>query len=118
MAARNSRRSNKNATTRRTFLKQAGVAAFAAAVGPTILKATDKAGTKTPVLGMGEFKYEVTHGWGPLPSHIVWGETHGVTIDEAGLVYIKHRSHAPQPIDAVAIFDADGKFVHSFGKEY
>ena len=47
------------------------------------------------MLGSGEHQYEVvTHQWGQLPSQIVWGETHGVTIDEAGLVYIKHRNDA------------------------
>ena len=88
--------------TRRKFLKTAGAATVAATVGPTILHAADKAGTKAPVLGTGEHKYEVvTHEWGKLPSHIVWGETHGVTVDEAGLVYIKHRSDARAPMDAV-----------------
>ena len=103
---------------RRTFLKAAGAAAVAAPLAPMILNAADKAGRKPPILGSGQFTYEAIHGWGELPDHIVWGETHGVTIDEAGLIYIKHRSHAPEPMDAVAVFDPDGKFVRSFGKEY
>jgi hypothetical protein len=41
-----------------------------------------------------------------------------VAVDAAGLVYIKHRSHAPEPLDAIAVFDPAGKFVRSFGKEY
>jgi hypothetical protein len=106
-------------TTRRKFLKTASAAAVAASVGPTILNATDKAGTKSPVLGTGEFQYEVvSHNWGELPSHIVWGETHGVTVDESGLIYIKHRNSAKSPMDAIAVFDPKGKFVRSFGKEY
>jgi hypothetical protein len=96
----------------------AGVAAVAAAVGPTIVGATDKAATAKPRVGTGAHTYEVTHGWGQLPSHVVWGETHGVAVDEAGLVYIKHRSNAKDPMDAVAVFDPEGKFVRSFGKEY
>ena len=84
-------------TTRRTFVKSAGSAAVAAAVAPTILHAADKSGSKLPVLGSGRHTYEAVHNWGEVPEHIHWGETHGVAIDEAGLVYIKHRSHAPEP---------------------
>ena len=105
-------------TSRRTFLKAAGTVAASSAVGPMILNASDKSGNKRPVLGTGEFRYEPTHGWGELPSHVVWGETHGVAVDEAGLVYIKHRSRTKDPVDAVVVFDDKGKFVHSFGKEY
>jgi hypothetical protein len=104
---------------RRDFLKAAGTAAVTAtAVGPTILGASDKAGTKNVIVGEGDHQYEAIHGWGELPDHIQWGETHGVAIDSAGLVYIKHRSRVPTPIDAVAVFDPAGKFVRSFGKEY
>ncbi len=110
--------SDSTKTSRRTFMKTAGAAAVTAAVAPTILHADNKSGSKAAIVGEGDFKYECTHGWGELPDHIVWGETHGVCVDEAGLIYIKHRSRAATPVDAVAVFDPDGKFVHSFGKEY
>lgn len=107
---------------RRTFIKAAGVTFTAAAVGgalgPTLLGMKDKAGSKAPRLGSGEHTYEVSHGWGTLPDHIRWGDTHGVCIDSAGLVYIKHRSTAAEPMDAIAVFDGDGRFVRSFGKAY
>lgn len=103
---------------RRTFIKSAGVAAITAAVGPTILGAEDKSGSKRPVMGSGTHTYEVIHHWGTLPESIKWGETHGVAVDEAGLIYIKHRNKAPQPVDAIVVFDPDGKYVRSFGKEY
>lgn len=103
---------------RRKFLQAGGAAALAAPVAPLILHASDKAGSKLPVLGTGEHRYEVQHGWGELPSHLKWGETHGVAVDAAGLVYIKHRNRAPEPMDAIAVFDPQGKFVRSFGKEY
>ncbi|MFM9965468.1 MAG: twin-arginine translocation signal domain-containing protein [Planctomycetaceae bacterium] len=106
-------------TSRRDFLHAAGAVAAAASVSPMILNASDKAGTKTPVLGSGAFQYEVvSQNWGEVPEHIRWGETHGVAVDEAGLVYIAHRSNAPQPVDAIVVFDPSGKFVRSFGKEY
>jgi len=119
MAPGKSRGKNSSNPTRRTFLKTAGAATFAATVGPTLLHSTDKAGSKAPVLGTGAYQYEVvSHKWGELPSHIVWGETHGVAIDEAGLVYIKHRNYAKTPMDAIVVFDPQGKFVRSFGKEF
>ena len=106
-------------TSRRGFLHTAGAVAAAASVSPLTLNASDKAGTKAPVLGTGAFQYEVvSHNWGEVPDHIQWGETHGVAVDEAGLVSITHRSTAPQPLDAVVVFDPSGKFVRSFGKEY
>lgn len=107
-------------TSRRTFIKAAGAVAVAAArpVGPTILGAEDKSGTKNAVIGSGEHTYECIHNWGELPAHVKWGETHGVAIDEAGLVYIKHRNRAELPMDAIVVFDSEGKYVTSFGKEY
>jgi hypothetical protein len=103
---------------RRQFLRAAGAAAIAASTGPMILGAEDKAGAKEPVIGKEAHRYECQHNWGELPNHVVWGETHGVAIDDAGFVYIKHRSHAPAPMDAIVVFDPQGKFVRSFGKEY
>jgi hypothetical protein len=108
-----------NKASRRTFIKAAGAAAVAAGtVGPTILGATDKAGTKNAVIGSGEHTYECLHNWGELPDTVKWGETHGVAIDEAGLIYIKHRNRAEMPMDAVVIFDPEGKCVATFGREY
>jgi hypothetical protein len=116
--SRPSAETNSSSPNRRTFLKATTAAAIAVTAGPTILGAQDKSGSKPPILGEGEFTYEAIHGWGELPLHIQWGDTHGVAIDETGLVYIKHRSHAAEPMDAVAVFDTAGKFVRSFGKEY
>ena len=103
---------------RRSFLKSVGAGALASTAAPAFLYATDKAGTKNAIIGEGEHRYECIHGWGQLPESIQWGETHGVAVDEAGLIYVKHRSHTPVPVDAIVVFDPDGKYVHSFGKEY
>jgi hypothetical protein len=104
---------------RRTFIMAASAAAVTAGtVGPTILGAADKAGSRNAIVGSGEHTYECLHNWGELPAHVQWGETHGVAIDEAGLIYIKHRNRAETPMDAIVVFDPDGKFVTSFGKEY
>lgn len=99
-------------------MKAAGTAAVVAPVAPMILSAADKSGRKDSIVGEGDYQYEAIHGWGELPNHVIWGETHGVAIDRQGLIYIKHRSHAKDPLDAIVIFDPQGRFVHSFGKEY
>src|SRR5438552_1690302 len=92
------------AASRRDFLKAAGAAAVVGTVGPTILNAENKSGSRNPILGSGEHTYEAIHNWDHLPDHVQWGETHGVAIDEAGLIYIKHRNHAAEPMDAIVVF--------------
>jgi hypothetical protein len=103
---------------RRDFLKGTAAAALASGVGPLMLNASDKAASKNPVIGQGEYRYECLHNWGRLPDHLRWQTTHGVCIDEAGLIYIKHLGYGDPPLDTVVVFDPDGKYVRSFGKEY
>ncbi len=106
---------------RRDFLKGSVVAAGAAAwagSGPLLLGITNKADSKTTVIGKGEHRYECVHGWGQLPSHLRWETTHGVCVDGDGLVYIKHQGHGGPPQDTIVVFDPAGKFVRSFGKDY
>ena len=105
-------------TTRRSFVKSSCAAGAAVLAAPTLLHASDKSGSKLPIVGSGEHTYEVRHDWCQVPSHIRWGQTHGVAIDADGFVYIKHLSEEKEPMDAIAVFDPDGRFVRSFGKEY
>ncbi len=105
-------------STRRSFLKSSAAGAAALSLGPTILGAADKAGTAQAVVGNGEHTYECIHSWGELPGHVKWGETHGVAVDAAGLIYVKHRNNAADPMDSIVVFDPAGKFVRSFGDEY
>jgi hypothetical protein len=104
---------------RRDFLKR-GTAAGAAALtaGPLFLNASDKAGGKKPVIGKGEHRYECTHDWGQLPAHVRWETTHGVCVDEEGLIYVKHQGHGRNAMDTIVVFEPSGKFVRSFGKGY
>ncbi len=96
-------------TTRRSFLA-------AAATAPFVMGATDKAGTKNPILGEGDHQYEAIHDWGELPSNIKYGNTHSVVEDSQGHIFIHHTVHKDSPsLDAVVVFDAKGKFVRSFG---
>jgi hypothetical protein len=103
---------------RRRFLKAAAVTALAAAT-PAFLRAEDKAGARAPILGSGSHTYECIHDWGELPASITYGNTHGVCEDSQGRIYIKHTVGAgSQKDDAIVVFDADGKFVRSWGAEF
>src|SRR5688572_24097381 len=106
---------------RRDFLKTTaalGTAGLAGSAAPAFLGATDKSGSGNPVVGAGAHRYECVHGWGQLPDHLHWQTTHGVAIDGSGLVYIKHQGNGKSPLDTIVVFDPQGKFVRSFGKEY
>jgi len=103
------------ASTRRSFLIQSA----AAACVPTILYATDKAGTKRPILGQGEYQYEAIHDWGELPRNIRYGNTHGVCEDSQGNIYIHHTVNAASDsFDTMIVFDSKGKFVRSWGRQF
>src|SRR5262245_8515481 len=105
----------KHPTSRRSFLKLAGTAA----AGPIVLGAADKAGAKRPVVGSGEFTYEVIHDWGEVPANIKLGNTHGVCEDSQGNIYVHHTVNASsESDDTMVVFDRKGKFVRSWGKEF
>jgi hypothetical protein len=103
-------------TTRREFL---AAAAAAPLLSPIILRAQDKAGSKAPVLGSGAYTYEAIHDWGVLPSHIKWGNTHGVVEDSQRNIYVHHTVHATSDsADSMVVFDTKGKFIRSWGREF
>jgi hypothetical protein len=100
-------------TNRRGFLFAVGGGA------PLILGGADKAGAKKPVVGTGEHAYEVTHDWGALPAGIKYGNTHGVCEDSQGRIYVHHTVNAAsESSDSMVVFDADGKFIKSWGREF
>jgi hypothetical protein len=102
-----------NTSSRRGFLFAVGSGA------PIILGAADKAGSRKLVLGEGEHTYEVTHDWGELPAQIKYGNTHGVCEDSQGRIYVHHTVNAAsESSDSMAVFDAEGKFIKSWGKDF
>ena len=117
---------NRDDCSRRTFVKSAAAVtgALSHVISGPFIHASDKVGGKPPIVGEGAFRYECQHDWGQLPDHIHWFETHGVAIDKSGFVYINHRAGGDKPSsaavaqDTIVVFDRDGKFVRSFGKEY
>jgi hypothetical protein len=100
--------------TRRNLLRSA-----AALGAPVILGADDKSGGRLPVVGSGDHVYEVHHDWGSLPANIKYGNTHGVVEDSQGRIYVHHTVNAAsESWDSIVVFDAQGKFVKSWGKEF
>ena len=101
--------------TRRSFL----VTAVAAAAAPAFLRATDKAGSRAPILGQGEHQYEAIHDWGELPRTIKYGNTHGVGEDSQGNIYVHHTVNATsESLDTMVVFDHNGKFIRSWGRQF
>jgi len=104
---------------RRRFLQAVGAAGIAAAGGPVILHATNKSGSKRPVVGTGAHTFEVYHDWGELPASIRYGNTHGVCEDAQGHIYIHHTVNATsERHDSMVVFDRQGRFVKSWGREF
>jgi hypothetical protein len=103
---------------RRTFVRRTAVGALAALAAPAIVTAA-KTDAKKTVVGVGEHRYEADHHWAQLPDKFTWQTTHNVAIDSDGLVYVIHEGRDEQPDhDSIFVFDRDGEFVRSFGKEF
>lgn len=103
---------------RRDFLKTSLGTMVALGLPPAVIGAQDKAGTKNAVIGEGAHRYECVHNWGELPSSIKWQTTHGVAVDAQRLVYVTHQGYGKDVMDTVVVFDPQGKYVRSFGKEW
>src|SRR3954467_9337967 len=101
--------------TRRSFVKSTATIAAAHLAAPAILRADDKAGDKPVILGKGEHTYELVPGWGQLPEGKKYGNTHAVVESQDGRIFVHNASPTG---DATCVFDADGKFIKSWGKQF
>lgn len=108
---------NHDGLTRRAFV---GTTAAAIAAMATIrVRGANKSGLDPATVGSGEHTYECIHDWAKLPPSIAFGNTHGVAVDAAGNVHIKHTVHASSSsADAMCVFDPEGTFIRSWGAEY
>ena len=105
---------NSHQVTRRDAIKTITSSAAVLASAPMFLHATDKSGSKLPVVGTDEHTYECHHNWAvdKLPNgHTYGGASHGVAVDSAGLIYITHYGKP----GSIFVFEANGKFVRSLG---
>lgn len=81
--------------------------------------ASQKALPQLPRTGTGEFAFEVIHDWLTPPPNLMWGDTHGLAIDSQGRIYVAHTVNpASVSSDAVVVYDADGKFITSWGADF
>jgi hypothetical protein len=100
---------------RRSFVKATAGMAAAALAAPAILRADDKAGDKPVILGKDNHTYELVPGWGELPEGKKYGNTHAVVETADGRIFIHNASPTG---DATCVFDPDGKFIKSWGKQF
>jgi hypothetical protein len=100
--------SQTNCLSRRDTLKTLGVGALAFGA-PALLTRHTRAET----LGNDEHRYEWNGAWLQLPKGKSIGYTHGVVVDEDGLIYIFNQSP-----DALLVCDPDGKIVKAWGSEF
>lgn len=93
--------------TRRKFIKTAAVGAVAAGFAPNILRADEV------VVGDKDHKYKWDSNWAKLPEGKKFGNAHSASVTQDGRVFIHHTN-----ADSVCIFEPNGKFIESWGKEY
>jgi hypothetical protein len=101
--------------TRRAFVKATAAFGVAMAGFPAILRAEDKAGTKPIIVGSGDHTYEWIENWAKLPDGKRFGNTHAVVETADKKIFIHNASPTG---DATCIFDADGNFIGSWGKQF
>lgn len=106
----------KQTSARRKFLKTASLSAAASFALPGIV--TAKRSAAQNVIGEGDFKYTVKHGWPELPEKFQWQTTHNVAVDKANNLYVIHEGRAGTDHPSIFVFDAEGRYVRSFGKQF
>jgi DNA-binding beta-propeller fold protein YncE len=96
---------------RRKLLKAAALSGAVVAVMPVSLFAKERpAGYKLIDLST---KYKVDPAWPGRPGDAEWGDMSGVAVDAKDQVYLFTRANPP-----IQVYQADGKFVRSWGKEH
>lgn len=101
--------------TRRSFIQSTAAVAAASFAAPAIVGAQDKAGDKPLRVGQGDYTFEWLDNWGELPEGKRYGNTHAVVEAEDGRIFIHNASPTG---DATCVFDPDGKFIKSWGKQF
>jgi hypothetical protein len=88
------------------------------AMAPAIIT-TSKGAGKNPIVGSGEYQYEMISDWGELPAGLKYGNTHGVCEDSLGNIYVHHTvNKTSEKHDTMVVFDSKGKFVKSWGAQF
>ena len=93
-----------------------GASLVTTVAAPRLLLASSKkaSGDKRIIVGKGNHTYEWVSDWARLPAGMQLGSCHGgIVIDSRGRVILNTETE-----NAVMIFDPDGKFVKSWGKDF
>ena len=99
---------------RRQFLIHLGALGAGSFFVPRSLLASAAQDAEAVRLGNGEHLYEWIPGWGKLPEGMQYGNTHGCIVsDSKGRIYVNTDTE-----HAVIVFEPDGTFVKSWGKEF
>lgn len=99
---------------RRKFIGHTGIALCAA---PYVLTAQKSGSGK--IVGSGDYQFEVEHHFVELPDKFNWQTTHNVAVDKNDHIYVIHEGQKSQPDHpSIFVFDGNGKYVRSFGKQY
>ncbi len=108
---------DRSSFTRRRFLESSLAGAAATLAAPAIVTAAKT--QAVPIVGEGDYQYEVTHNFPQLPDKYRWMTTHNVAVDSEGLLYVIHEGKfdiTDHP--TIFVFDATGKFVRAFGEQF
>ena len=112
-----SRSSTVTGTPRRSFLKTSAAVAACAVSSPVF--GASRFASKELVIGEGDFRYRVDHGFLQLPSQYSWQTTHNVAVDSANNLYVIHEGRENlKDHPSIFVFDDAGKFIRAFGNQY
>ncbi len=101
-------------TSRRRLLLGLGSGLAVSAFTPRSMFAGSRQANAPILMGAGNHKYEWVRGWGKLPEGMKYGSTHGgIQVDSKNNVYLNTDTE-----NAIIVFDQNGKFLRSFGKEW
>ncbi len=104
---------------RRKFIASATTTAAAFSLVGCQKTAPAPARTSGLFVGEGEHIYEVINDWVVLPDQFKWQITHNVAVDKDENLYVIHEGQEALPDHpAIFVFDAAGKFIKSFGKQF
>ena len=95
-------------TSRREVLRGLAAGAALATIGGRAAAVTNEGPL---VFGSGEHSYELVRGWWKPPPSLGIGYTHAIVEDSQGRIIVHNMGK-----DAVAFFDADGRFIKSWGE--
>ena len=101
---------------RRHFIKKTGLAA-GVLINPfeNIFPITKKAVEENPIIGHGDFRYQVDKKWGVQdPSQFPVNDCHEMVIDRKDRIFMT----TTHPKNNILIYDRGGKILGSWGTEY